>query len=130
MVGSRRLKYGNNRVRVDGQLFDSVGEYEHWKHLREREAAGEISDLRRQVAFELAPSLVVWGRKKPALRYIADYVYMENGERVVADYKGGPLTPLFRAKAHLLKAVHGIDILIVRGRTDRRGRGGNEANNS
>jgi hypothetical protein len=37
---------------------------------------------------------------------------------------------LFRAKAHLLKAVHGIDILIVRGRADRRGRGGNEANNA
>lgn len=35
--------------------FDSVSEYRRWKDLRRMEQAGTISDLRRQVPYELVP---------------------------------------------------------------------------
>lgn len=78
--------------------------------LRILERAGKISDLQEQVVFELAPSVVIQGRKRPPLRYIADFVYVENGKPIVEDAKGF-LNDVYRVKRHLMKSVHGIDIL-------------------
>lgn len=109
----RRQKYANNRTEIDGQTFDSKAEARYWTHLQIRLKAGEISNLRRQVAFELAPSVIIAGRKRPPLRYIADFVWEEGGKTVVADVKG-PMPDAYRIKRHLLKAVHDIDILEIR----------------
>lgn len=115
----RRNKYGARRVRVPNEkMFDSVAEFAHWQKLKGLEAAGYIRDLQRQVAFELAPAVVFTRpkrRKKPALRYVADFVYTDavTGEHVVADCKG-VITPLYRAKKHLMMAVHGIEVREVR----------------
>ena len=48
---------------------------------------GEISDLRRQVAYELVPSVrfADANRAKPAIRYVADFVYVEKGAEVIED---------------------------------------------
>jgi hypothetical protein len=108
-----RGKYNNRKVLVDGMRFDSVGEYEHWLVLKDREAAGEISDLRRQVVYELAPAVVIDGKRKPRMTYKADYVYVEGGREVVADWKG-VITRDFRVRQHLMMERHGIDILVVR----------------
>ena len=72
--------------------------------------SGVLIDLREQVVFELAPSVVIQGRKRPPLRYIADFAYSRDGVEVVEDVKG-VLTSVYRIKRHLLKHVHGIDIL-------------------
>lgn len=74
------------------------------------EIAGLVCDLREQVVFELAASVVVQGRKRPPLRYIADFVYSEGGKTIVEDVKG-VITDAYRIKRHLMKSVHGIDIL-------------------
>lgn len=74
------------------------------------ERAGHIHYLREQVVFEIAPSVVIQGRKRPPLKYIADFVYYVDGRRVVEDAKGYR-TEGYRIKRHLMKAVHGIDIL-------------------
>lgn len=49
---------------------------------------------------------------KPALRYVADFVYWHNqkGCQVVEDSKGH-LTDVYRIKRHLMATVHGIEIL-------------------
>lgn len=107
-----RPKYGNQYTVVDGITFDSKREARHWQELRLRERAGEISGLRRQVPFVLAQSVVLSGRKKPALRWIADFVYVENGVQVVADSKGVE-TDTFRIKRHLMAAVHGVEIKLM-----------------
>ncbi len=39
-----------------GELFDSQKEYQQWRVLRILEQAGKITDLQRQVKFELIPS--------------------------------------------------------------------------
>jgi hypothetical protein len=109
----KRKKYANQPVTVDGHLFDSKAEARYWGGLQVRLRAGEISDLRRQVPFELAPSVVIGGRKRPPIRYLADFVWVENGQTVVADVKGA-LVDVYRLKRHLMKSVHGIDILEIR----------------
>jgi hypothetical protein len=79
--------------------------------------AGPVYDLRREVVYELAPAVVIQGRRRPPLRYVADFVYMlrssdqeEDARMVVEDCKG-VRTEGYRIKRHLLKAVHGIEIL-------------------
>lgn len=51
--------------------------------------AGKISELRRQVKYELLPSQRLNGKcvERP-LYYIADFVYTQDGETVVEDVKG------------------------------------------
>ena len=108
----RRQKYANRRVEIDGQAFDSKAEARYWGVLQMRLKAGEIRNLRRQVVYELAPTVVIAGRKRPPLRYVADFVWEEGGCEVVADVKGA-VTEAYRIKRHLMKAVHGIDILEI-----------------
>lgn len=50
-----RSKYGNEKVTVDGQTFDSEAEYRRYCELCLMAQAGEISDLQRQVRYELTP---------------------------------------------------------------------------
>jgi hypothetical protein len=60
-------------------------------------------------------------RKKasPAMRYTADFVYLQNGQWIVEDMKpqGLPDEKLetdFVMRAHLMKAIHGLDVYVVR----------------
>ena len=76
---------------------------------------GEISDLRRQVAYELVPSVrfADANRAKPAIRYVADFVYVEKGAEVIEDVKG-VLTPEFKLKRHLMKALLGLEVRLTK----------------
>lgn len=82
-------------------------------HLLQR--AGHISGLREQVVYVLAPSVVIGGRKRPELRYVADFVYFDldklgkDKALTVEDVKG-VRTPVYRIKRHLMMSVHGIEI--------------------
>lgn len=107
-------KYRNVRTFVDGIGFHSKREAEAWTYLKRRENAGEIRDLRRQVAFQLFGSTENGKQVSPICIYIADFTYTETktGRYVVADAKGC-VTALFRLKAKMLKASHGIDVEIV-----------------
>ena len=77
--------------------FASIHEFDVYKELFHRERRGEITDLARQVVFELLPNQYekTTGKNgKPARKlqerriiYTADFVYYENGARVVVDAK-------------------------------------------
>ena len=87
-------KYGNIKTTTsDGITHDSVKEANRWCELKLLERAGRISDLRRQVKFELIPKQ----EGERAIHYIADFVYIENGRQVVEEVKG------FRTKEDKLK---------------------------
>ncbi|WP_454056880.1 DUF1064 domain-containing protein [Cupriavidus sp. Marseille-Q8015] len=110
---ARPSKYGNQAT-VDsaGVKHDSGREAKRWRVLATLQHAGVIRDLQRQVYFVLAPAVDLGEkRKKPALRYKADFVYVEcaTGKRVVEDAKG-MRTPEYRIKKHLMATVHGIII--------------------
>ena len=99
-------KYGNRKIKApDGQAFDSVKEYHRWGCLRLMERAGKISDLKRQVRFELIPKQ----NGERACTYMADFTYMEDGKLVVEDCKGFR-TDAYKMKRKLMLWVHGIRI--------------------
>ena len=80
--------------------------------------AGRIVYLDRQVQFVLAPPVVLDGRKKPAIRYVADFVYWTATgcpTMIVEDAKSPHLrnNPVFRIKMHLLKLAHDIEVVLV-----------------
>ncbi len=105
-------KYRNRACEHDGIKFDSRRERDRWIELSRQLAAGEISELERQVVFVLADAVVIDGRKKPALRYIADFVYERDGKTVIEDVKG-MVTREYRIKRHLM-AVRGLHIVEVK----------------
>lgn len=109
----KHQKYSNKVTETPDGRFDSEAEYRHWCHLKIRLQLGEITDLQRQVSFELAPSVVIQGRKRPPIRYVADFVYWDGWNTIVADVKGA-VTPEYRIKRHLMMSVHGIEIQEIR----------------
>ena len=102
----KRTKHGNKITWVDGIRFDSEGEALRWQALQLLEKAEVIKDLMRQTRFEL----VVNGYL--ITTYIADFVYYENGHRIVEDFKGQKL-PEFKLKEKLMLAVLGIKIRVT-----------------
>lgn len=100
----KRSKYGAKKTVVDGITFDSMAEAARYGALKIIHAAGLISDLRLQVRYDIT----VNGRK--VCRYVADFVYIENGKEVVEDVKGMK-TPVYNLKKKLMEAVFGVVIL-------------------
>ena len=103
-------KYGNKKITVDGVTFDSKKEYFRWCELCLLEKAGQITDLKRQVKFELIPSQRIAGKvvERP-VHYVADFVYQENGQTVVEDTKGVK-TKDYILKRKMMLHIHGIKI--------------------
>ena len=105
-----RSKYHSKKVTKDGMTFDSLKEHRRFCELSLLEKAGKVTDLHRQVKFELIPSQRVDGKVvERACTYVADFVYMENEKKVVEDTKG------FKTKDYIIKRklmlwVHGIQI--------------------
>ena len=106
-------KYRNEKTEVDGIIFGSAKEGNRYLELKLLEKAGIISDLKLQVPFVLAESVVLDGRKKPSIKYYADFTYTGNRGFVVEDVKGGRSGKLavYRLKKHLMMSVHGIEII-------------------
>ena len=103
-------KYRNRKTELDGMLFDSRHEATRWIELKYMERAGLITDLRRQVPFELIPA-VRSGRKviQRAITYVADFVYTQSGTQVIEDAKGVK-TDVYRIKKKLLYWRYGYEI--------------------
>lgn len=91
-------KFGNRKTLFNGITFDSRREAKRYAELVLLLRAGQISNLRRQVPFELLPSQKRNGKviERP-VKYVADFVYIENGQEVVEDAKG------LRTKEYILK---------------------------
>jgi len=79
----RGNKYRAVKTTVDGVTFDSKREAARWQELELLQEAGEISDLRRQVAFPLLPA----ENGERGVKYIADFVYTRNGLSICEDVK-------------------------------------------
>ena len=122
-----KSKYHNEPVVVDGVRYDGKGEYRRWCFLQLMEKAGEISNLRYHVKFELIPAItkdeivhlktkdkIVTKTIQSARYYEADFVYLnKKGEEIVEDFKGQE-TDLFKFKAALFFYKYGKQITIVK----------------
>lgn len=112
-----RNKYRSKKITRDGLTFDSLKEYRRFRELLLLEKSGAITDLKRQVAFELVPAQFEYiktdevykrGERKglpkfkrvcveQSVVYNADFTYTEKGQIVVEDTKG------FRTKDYIIK---------------------------
>lgn len=108
-VKLKMSKYRNVKTQVNGRTFDSKIEAERYLNLLRMQDAGLISELRCQVSFELAPAVVICGKKIRPLRYVADFCYTQDGKAITEDVKGCR-TDVYKLKRHLMKTVHGIDV--------------------
>ena len=101
-------------MELDGFTFDSQKEARRYSELKILVRVGEISELELQKSFVLAESVKFNNepRAKPAIRYVADFAYMENGVMMVEDVKSKATKslPVYRMKKHLMKSVHDIEI--------------------
>lgn len=90
--GTKKSKFNNIEVIIDGIHFHSTGEGDRYLHLKRFESQGRIKDLRLQVPFELTPTMRDEAGKitHKAMNYYADFVYfnIEKGCEVVEDFKG------------------------------------------
>jgi hypothetical protein len=99
----KRSKYGNKRVEYDGVTFDSKKERDRYIVLKDAERQGIISDLQRQVRYELhAPeheeyevqlktkTIVKTRTIQRGIYYTCDFQYMKDGVLVVEDVKSSP----------------------------------------
>lgn len=111
-----------------GEIYDSKAEARRGAELEAMASAGEITDLRRQVSFELIPAQrepdtigkrggVIKGKLiERAVYYVADFVYVNrDGDTIVEDVKG-MRTPEYIIKRKLMLYVHGIRVREIGGK--------------
>jgi hypothetical protein len=98
-------KYRAKRTEIDGHKFASKMEGRRYEILRDMEKRGEIQNLSLQPRFRLEVNDL------KICDYIADFRYVNaDGEEVIEDVKGA-LTPVYRVKRNLMKALYDITIL-------------------
>ena len=118
-------KYNARKTEVDEMVFDSWAEARRYKELKCLEKMGEISNLQTQVEYVLIPEKrepdtigARGGIKKGKvierkLSYIADFVYIQDGEVVVEDVKGyrrSQAYAVFTIKRKMMLHFYGIRI--------------------
>ena len=105
-------KYGNRKTEAFGIVFDSKREADRYLELRLLERAGEITELQRQVPFELIPPQKFRGKKIRAVSYIADFTYRDRDENLVVEdakgYRKGAGYEVYNIKKKLMLYRHGI----------------------
>lgn len=125
--GQRKGKYNNTKVEVDGIKYDSKKESQRNAYLELMQKQGLISDLKRQVVFELIPTIyedkvvhlktkdkIVQRVAQKAVTYKADFTYIKDGQLVVEDVKASAsyaaLDKTFILKEKMMRYFHGIVI--------------------
>lgn len=97
-------KYRNIKCVFSGIKFDSKKEAARYAELAMLERAGRISGLERQVRFEVCPKVA--GLKGSRARYyVADFVYDEDGKKVIEDVKSliTKKNPVYTLKKQLVQ---------------------------
>jgi len=109
-------KYGNTKIIVNGERFDSKKEYRRFCELQLLARAKKISNLSRQVKYTLIPAQK--NEKGKVLErecsYIADFVYydLEQNKYIVEDSKG-VRTKDYIIKRKLMLYINSIRIVEV-----------------
>ena len=114
-------KYHSKKITINGITYDSKKEVQRHMELLLLERAGAISDLSRQIEYVLIPAQrepdrvgvrggIIKGKTiEQAVKYVADFVYTEDGKTVVEDTKGVK-TKDYIIKRKLMLYIHGIRI--------------------
>ena len=117
---SKRRKFAANWTEdSQGIKHPSKGQAEWFDRLRMRERAGEIRIVEREPGFDIrvardCPHCKVHGEKVGVVKFDAKIEHVETGEIEFLDYKGVEgETPLSKLKAKLVRAIFGVEVVIV-----------------
>lgn len=91
-------KYRALKTTVGGITFDSCLEAKRYTQLKMLEKAGTIKNVQIQPKFRLMNSFKYNGKTIKAIDYIADFMYEEDGKKIVEDVKG------IRTKEYIIKS--------------------------
>lgn len=105
------MKYHNKKLSTPDGKFDSKYEYEVWCSLKILEKAKVISDLQRQVGFDLIPALKTSEGTLRGIKYYADFTYTQDGVKYAVDTKGFE-TDVYKIKKRLF-VLNYPDILFI-----------------
>lgn len=124
---AKKSKYNNKKIVNEFGTWDSKKEFKRWLVLKEAEVQGMITDLQRQVKYELIPAVRekyikhLKTKDKECERtlqlpitYTCDFQYTKNGETIVEDIKASPksaaLDKVFLVKEKLFRWRYGFAI--------------------
>lgn len=110
----KKNKYGAKKVHFGGETYDSKHEFQRGQQLQLLLQSGEISDLKRQVKYELIPAQRDASGKciERACYYVADYVYEQDGKTIVEDCKSpATRTSEYIIKRKLMLQKYGIQVM-------------------
>ena len=119
-------RFKPKKVENEYGVFDSRSEYERYLLLLDMERNGLITDLKRQVTYELLPQQTKVVRKalktkvkevvkvaEQDMKYTCDFTYYDkDGEFIAEEFKGSRycIDDSIRIKKKLLYYVHGIEL--------------------
>ena len=103
------MKYHNKKVTINGITFASKREGLRYIELKAMLDKGEITDLQLQVPFILVPAFNLGKKRYRKMEYIADFTYMQNGDKIVEDTKGYR-TEVYKIKKKLMAYIYNIEI--------------------
>ena len=108
-IDIKQNKYKNKKIEYDGILWDSKKEMSYYIKFKLMEKSGEISELKRQVKYELQPKYQFKGKSIRQILYIADFTYKKNGIIHVIDVKGYR-NEIYKLKKKIFEYKYGIEI--------------------
>ncbi|WP_079864822.1 DUF1064 domain-containing protein [Acinetobacter baumannii] len=113
-------KYKNIKTKRHGIIFDSEKEANRYDELLLLERCKLITNIRRQVRFNLYKNPVTIyadGSSKKSTVYVADFVYtdLKTGKDVIEDVKSEYTAklPLYQMKKQAMKENLGLDIIEI-----------------
>lgn len=97
-------KYHRKKTEVDGILFDSLKEANHYSELKIRKKAGLIKDFERQAPFTVYPKFRRGERTFQAIKIKVDFVVTElDGSKTIEEVKSeGTKTRVYQNKRKML----------------------------
>ena len=99
-------KFNAKKTVVDGIKFDSKKESMRYQELRTMQENGLIEELELQIVFELQRAFVNGiGKKIRPITYVADFSYLQDGNKIVEDCKGF-ITPEYKLKKKLFEHMY------------------------
>lgn len=113
MKARKPNKYKNEKCEMLGFNFDSKKEANRYLELHTMKMAGQITDIRMQVKFELLPAQYENGKCiEKSCHYVADFTYKTSDGLVVEDVKSdvSRKLPAYILKRKLMLFIQGIKI--------------------
>lgn len=110
---SRKRKYNNNFVELDGYIFASQLEADYYAELVFRQKANEISSFVIQPRYLLQKSFEKDGKKYKKIEYVADFEIKHLDDSIEVIDTKGVKTDVFRIKEKMFHKIYPYKLTVV-----------------